>query len=180
MTSFQLNYPPACAGLYFLKHVPSQRVYVGGTKNLKRRLRQWRDSSYRAGLQSKLYEAFGETELEDWEFVVAKEMPGADLETLKQVEEAAIKKILDQRPESCLNTDTAVPPQRGDGGAKTTLTYRGKPISQTQAAVVLGCQPNTVSKRLAQKRKRGVFSVTVEELLELTKKWRVETPVTKK
>jgi hypothetical protein len=75
-----------------------------------------------------------------------------------------------------MDKETAATLQRGQGHQRKTAIVDddGKILNYTQAAERLGCQLNTLQKRLRVKRKKDphLTSITLRQLLTTTKQWR--------
>ena len=173
MKTFPLDSPQNIPGVYALRNLTVKRLYVGQTTDLLRRVTEWRAVA-RGGSGSGFALVRDElqgTPIADWEFLVVKEMPGATSVELRKAE-AEITEYLRGKFEGAVANAELPPPEVAPNAkgmmsiARSTVTYQGKPISYSEARVLLNTQKaKTLHKRLAKYRAKGVTTVSVEQLL---------------
>jgi len=171
MDRFTLAAPPTGPGVYMLRKIPTDEVYIGQAKNLRQRWAEWKVAAQSGiGFKSpRMKDAM--TDPVDWEFIILQEYPGADRDALLKAEAAYIRGAQRQAGEKLLNTITPTD-RRSKQSCLFTYTMQGTPVSTATAAAALQCGPHTLRKRAAKLRARGVFSLSVEFLLERSHQYR--------
>jgi hypothetical protein len=181
MKEFPLEYPPSGAGIYQIRNIHTDQRYIGYSIDLLRRYAEWR-SAAKGSLGnggSGVNAILTGTQPEDWVFAVMRTMPGATVQDLLAAEYAEILAAKAQYGELVVNKQL-MPPisaiqqiERGKqenikgvaNTAGTTLTYQGNTVTYSDACSLLGCTRDTLTKRLAKYRQKGVYELTVEFLL---------------
>lgn len=173
MKTFQLGAPPPHAGVYLIRHIPTQKIYFGKTVNLKRRYMEWRTGAATGSKfgSIRLRDMMLATPLDEWEFCVLKELPDSTDSELRSYELRAIEAASARCSERLLNTiGTGEYPV--EGYRKSKITYKGKPVLQTEAAKFLGVSPKSLAKRMAKRRAKGEYETRLETLMELSNLYR--------
>jgi hypothetical protein len=181
MKEFPLEYPPSGAGVYQIRNIHTNQRYIGYSIDLLRRYAEWR-SAAKGSLGnggSGVNAILANTKPEDWAFGVLRSMPGATVQDLLAAEYAEILAAKAQYGELVINKQL-MPPisaiqqiERGKqenikgvaNTAGTTLTYQGNTVTYSDACALIGCTRDTLTKRLAKYRQKGVYTLTVEFLL---------------
>ena len=90
-------------GVYALKHLPTQKTYIGSTINLPSRWKKWKaELTFN---EQELPSSFPRTGLQDWDFIVLKNFPDtATAKDLEDVEHELIAKYRLKSPELILNS----------------------------------------------------------------------------
>lgn len=175
MKTYRISLPPRTPGIYLLKNPVDRLVYVGQSENLYRRFCEWRSAFHNGyGIKSKLiYEAIKGTDLDDWEFCILKELPGASKASL-DAEEASAISSLESGGVSTLNTIPVVRSVTARRGIpqSVVVTHEGNPVTYRQAAEILGCSMKTISKRAARYKAKGYEEVRLEDWQDVTRKYR--------
>lgn len=177
MKTYQLDAPPPSAGIYAVRHKPTQRLYIGRSLNLKRRHSEWRGVVANGlNVPSEHFRTMlAGCPPEEWEFLILAEFPGVTEKVLAEKEHEAISKVRASKPKLLLNT-LEVSKVRVPGTAtspKSVVTHEGNPIPQTRAAEMLGVSVKMLQKRLARWRGRGVYEISMDQLKALSEKYRV-------
>lgn len=176
MKNYRIAMPPKHPGVYLLKNQTTKAVYVGQSTNLYRRFCEWRSCLQGGyGIRSlAVSEAVNASDVQDWEFVVVREMPRATAADLLAAEQQTIA-AFDSRKIPLLNHQPVLAPkplQRPGPKAMVTITHQGNQVTYRQAAEILGCSIKTIAKRSARYRGRGSEVVRLEDWLETSKKYR--------
>ncbi len=180
MKTFPLVGPLDQPGIYAVINNRTGHLYIGRSMSLRRRYAEWK-GVFTNGLGCKnqhIQQSLLNGETSDWSFNILFEFPKASEGELAAYENRSIRHIYNQSPTKLLNfveTPFNIEVKAGPS-AKTTLTFRGNAISQTEAAKVLSCNVKTLSKRLYSHREQGRTEVTVEQLQELSQKYRSPKP----
>jgi hypothetical protein len=179
MKTYPLAPVPSVAGLYALYHSPTRRIYIGKSVDLQRRFQEWRGVLV-SGLGMKSFimrTVIGETTIDDWDFKIAQLMPGATEQELTEAEQAFIQRAIERSPGQVLNS---LLPLSGRGAApvsvtapKSTIYWNGQQVSYSVAARELGTSVHQLQRRLRKFRERGRTEVDLEDMIALTKKYRV-------
>ena len=172
MDSFSLAAPPTGPGVYMLKRLSTGEIYIGQAKNMRQRWAEWKLVAQSGiGFKSpRMKEAM--TSPEDWVFIVLEELPGADRDALLAREAKFLRTAALQCGGKLLNT--LLPTERRSVQAQQfCLTYKAQPISVRAAADILQCSPSSLRDRCTKLKRRGITTIQLETLLELTAKWRM-------
>lgn len=178
MTTYPFASPPPSPGVYLIRNTQTGQVYIGQSMDLRRRFNEWRSVFLsRLGVKSfRLLGAVTDAAPENWEFTVLTVMPGASKEELSKLEDRAIQRVFDKAPDKALNTlagGTVAKPLNPTGaGPLSVLTHGGKQVGYEYARRLLGCSPKQLQKRLRRHREKGHTVVALEELIELSEKYR--------
>lgn len=176
MLEYPLDFPRDCAGVYALKNKITKQLYVGETIHLVSRYAEWR-SAVRGTIPAKsirLREIFGGTDIRDWVFVVIRELPGATKRELLDAEAEVIRWCVEKHGDLVLNTvlDPETRERQRAAGKKegnvrlSKVTHNGQELTHREIADILGVRIASISNRLAKRRARGVFEMTLEELAD--------------
>ena len=169
MQEYPLTFPDQTAGIYALKNTKTGQMYLGETSNLATRYAEWRSAArgITVARSTPMRSLLERTDIEDWRFLVIRNMPGSNTLERRVVEKAAIRKLKDKIGELLTNTRDlpadALEPKEGCP-PKSVLTFEGNTISYRQGAELLGCSIETFTKRLLKWRRKGKTQVSVEEL----------------
>lgn len=177
MKTFSFASPPSVAGVYLLKNVKTDDVYIGKSVNLRRRFNEWK-SVFVTGLgvkSFKLLTVITDRTLEHWEFLVVAEFPGATEKELAAYETRAISRFAKEWRGVVLNTmipPEIVKPADTSFGPKSVIEHEGRSIAYTSVAKILGCGTKQLQKRMARYREKGISTVQLEDLKKLSDKYR--------
>lgn len=178
MNRFPIASPPEVPGIYALINSKTGQIYIGCSVDIRRRYGEWKSAFVqRLGVKSKrLLDAIEASGPEDWELVVVLQMPGASDHELAQAEERAIRRVSDERPKGNLNAIVPCekPKAEGHTAKSSIIGENGAIMSYGAAARALGCSTQTIKKRLAKYRERGVTEIELATLRAQSAKWRLE------
>lgn len=171
MIEYPLNYPSNTPGIYMLKNTKTGRVYIGETSVLASRMVEWRGAA-RGTVPCKsevMRKEFSESDVDDWVFIVLREIPNHTAKERKELELQIIKGIQAKYPGRLLNIYSGPRERNGAGGNArlSEVTIEGNPVTYREAAEYLKCTSETLKKRLARYRAIGEYSVAVEKLAEI-------------
>lgn len=174
MKIYPLGAPPPKAGIYLIRNTVTGMLYVGRSMNLRRRFSEWRMSVVQKfNIRSfKFVQALESGSSEDWEFGIIAEFDAITDDELAEYEYKAVARLASKFPNRLLNTITPSQPSKAINVAKSTILYEGRPVSYAEAANKLGCSSKQLQKRMARYRKKGVDTVELEKLLDLTQVYR--------
>lgn len=173
MDRFTLAAPPTGPGVYMLRKIPTDEVYIGQASNLRQRWAEWKVAAQSGiGFKSpRMKDSM--TDPVDWEFIVLQEYPGASQDALLQYEAAYIQAAQRQAGEKLLNTVTPTVRRSVAHTQKFEITYKGETLSVRAAADILQCQAHTLRKRCVKLKRQGLFTIQLETLIELTAQFRL-------
>jgi hypothetical protein len=165
MTQFPFTRPPKSPGVYAIRHLPTGKLYIGSSKNLAERYREW-TSIINSGAYHK--GAIFRDELEqadpaDFVFEVL-----AEREDYVEVEKALISAALKRDPGRLINLKAPATKGVATVPESTVLSADGRRLSYDQAAEYLGIPKIKLLKRLARYRAKGEKVVSVVTLQERT------------
>jgi hypothetical protein len=166
METFPIHSPPKTPGIYGLKNAKTGEIYVGQTVSLTRRYGEWKSLfQTKIGRTScDMMDAARRSEPKDWEFIV---IATADRSELNALEAKAIATLREKHGDKCLNRtveEALVKASEVNWLPKTRILGPNGPMTYTEAAETLRVSPESLKKRLAVRRKRGVFEVAIESL----------------
>ena len=174
MKTYRIAMPPRHAGVYMLKNAKTKSYYVGQSVSLYRRFCEWRSALQGGyGIRSaSIFGAVSSSDLEDWEFCIVRELPGATENELNGAESSVIHN-LKARGVLLLNHQPVLQTQLPvSGRGLLPITYEGRIVTHKQAAEILGCSVKTIGKRAARYRARGETIIRLEDWGEVSKKYR--------
>jgi len=87
------------SGIYLLHHLPSDEIYVGQSKEIKKRWTTYATKSKATEKQPKLWNILEKSNIEDWDCYVLKEVD--DISTLLDVEDEFIELYDSERSLNC-------------------------------------------------------------------------------
>jgi hypothetical protein len=122
MHTFNPKITPKTAGVYALKHITTTRLYIGVTKNLKKRMQEWKHCIiHRKTTGNPLLDSvIAETTLYDWEFIVLIECP-EDYMIMEHLEDRAIAQVPRDRllNKYKVKNSSVHPPRSGQNASHT-------------------------------------------------------------
>jgi hypothetical protein len=170
MTPFKFTLPPRSPGVYVLKHEPTQRLYVGSSSNLHSRFNEWRQLIQLGGQArgKALADVMKGTLIEDWTFWVVAVTPSAEQARTHEMD--VINGIEMRSPGILLNSIglRASKPKKEGCVQGSVLVLGGVEVDYSEAARYLGCEKESLRKRMAKYRAKGVRHVVVEDLVGVT------------
>lgn len=169
MKTYSLAPVPTCAGLYYITNKRTKEIYVGQSNGLRRRHMEWKNalSSGFGHTNSIMFDALNRNpDLDEWVFVIAKEMPGASVDELLQAEIDEIIRLQSIMPDKVLNqqagkTGGIVPV----GGHILIITPEGAVVGQAVAARLLSRNVDTIKEKARWLRDNGVMQINLEDLI---------------
>jgi hypothetical protein len=165
METFSIASPPNAPGIYLLRNTVAKTYYIGKTVNLRRRWIEWRGAfANQSNLRNSWFiDAINSTMASDWDFAVVQELDGIPAAEWRVYEQRAIK-LMRAVPGITLLNDFEPEGTRVRSTALSSIRDGEQQLTITEAARRIGCQPDTLTKRLQKWRKRGRFEWTLDEL----------------
>ena len=169
MLTFPLVGPPAGPGIYLIKNSTTGQVYVGASRDLRRRYSTWR-GVFGSGLgatNKELDTAVRGSNVEDWVFHVFMECP---VDQLFDMERKVIDSTRDKIGDKLLNhtlpfaVEEPRPPSQQSVPLTGIVDENGKNLTYAEAAERAGCARETMKKRLAKWRKVGKTRFVITDL----------------
>lgn len=178
MTQFPLVEVPATPGIYALKNKKLGKIYIGCSMNLRERHIIWQRAFRNIATikNGPMYDLLKKHGTEGWVFVVLEEHPDIDKLNLHGREQVVIARTRELYLDGVVNQTTKTTKVKEYvphvAGKSTVVDVENQPIPLKDVAEQLGCSYNTLMKRLADYRKKGVHQVSFSELAEKSEKWR--------
>lgn len=176
MKTYSLSTPPTCAGIYYLANARTGQLYVGQTTGLRRRYNEWKNalSSGFGHTNVAMHQALTQNpDLDEWKFIVVKEIPGASLPVLIQEEADEIARVGVKLPGKIINSIT--PSNPNVVHRVELVTDEGGVVGQGVAARMLGRNTDTIRDKVRWLRDQGIGRVNVSDLImdrrEILKKY---------
>ncbi len=169
MKTYSLASVPTCAGIYYLTNKLTGEVYVGQSLSLRRRHAEWKNAlgSGFGHTNAEMYEAMQRNpDIDEWFFVVTKELPGSSTPELLAAEAEEIARLRVTLQGKLLNSDALknTPVPVSDEGRVIIKTKLGGIIGQAAAAQLLGRNITTLQDKVRWLRQQGVMEVELEDL----------------
>jgi len=155
---YTLTLPQNVPGVYMLKNKITGQMYFGETMDLRTRYRTWLNHQKIPSVEG---------DLQDWVFVVLVECPGASVWQLTELENKAIKKAMETRPDKVVNTyntgrvqEVPIPkklPKIERRGRKSNVSFLDGEVrlSYKEAAERLGIKVQTLYSRVKERGIKG-------------------------
>lgn len=169
MKTYSLGNPPSIAGLYYLTNKKTGQVYVGKSNDFKRRYFEWKNmlsTGYGHRGKGVIDAIQSDPDMDNWFFVIAKEMPGATNEELVKAEAEEIARLGAKIPGKVMNgTGLTHHTNAIKSGGVSILTEDGGVVGVKVAARLLDRNHDTIRDKVRWLKQKGITQVKLEDLL---------------
>jgi hypothetical protein len=169
MKTFSFASPPRASGVYKIHNTKTGQYYIGQSADLRRRFQEWRSVLSTASFShgSPLISHIAAAGSDDWEFTVLELV---DIAELLDCERKHIEAAIKADPDHLLNITVcgkrAPRDPRGNavfGRLSKVYDEDGNEMTHRDIAERFGISKETVAKKLADLRLKGIFELGIDE-----------------